>query len=149
MGRPGRAALGDEVVVVSASNSWDDVRMADHQLADALSTHLPVLYVDPCSSAVSRARQQGWRAGLQRAQLTSETDRVARLRPNGLPGLTRPAVARVNRRLVARQVQHALRELGARAAVAVDANPLAPTLDLLPAGRHVYWAQDDYVGLAR
>jgi glycosyltransferase involved in cell wall biosynthesis len=150
MSRLDRAWAPDgEVVVVRAANRWDEVRMADHQLASALSDHVPVLYVDPCSSVVTRVRVAGWpAAGSGGGRISQVSEHVVRLSPEGLPGIRRPKILRTNRHLVAVQVRHALRRLGVRATAVLEANLLTPTIDLVPAGRRVYWAQDDFVGMA-
>ncbi|MCA1983049.1 glycosyltransferase [Nocardioides nematodiphilus] len=123
------------MIVLSAANSWDDRRMADAQLALALSRHADVLYVDPPRS-LHRARL-GWvRPGL------------ARLSPEGLPGISRAPVAAANRRLIARQVTRALRRFESSATALVEANLLSPVLGLADLGRTVYWAQDDFVAMA-
>ena len=137
--------------MLSAANAWDDHRMADAQLAAALSAHVPVLYVDPPQSVSSRLRSAGSRSAGSRTagpRLALVAPRVARLTPEGLPGLSRARVATVNSRLIARQVAAALRRLGRRPAAVIEANLLSPVLGLADLGRRVYWAQDDFVAMA-
>ena len=123
------------MIVLSAANSWDERRMADAQLALALSRHTDVLYVDPPRSR-HRARL-GWvRPGL------------ARLSPQGLPGISRAPVAAANGRLIAHQVTRALRRFESRATALIEADLLSPILGLTELGRTVYWAQDDFVAMA-
>ena len=50
-----------EFLVLSAANEWEGIRMADRQLAEQLSKLIPVLYVEPATSIVSRFRERGWR----------------------------------------------------------------------------------------
>jgi len=138
---------GGAIAVVSAANPWDEERMADHQLADALAAHLPVLYVDPCTSVAARVRDRGVRA-VRQTRLTRATDRLVVMRPEGIPGLSHPRVAPTNRRFVAAQIRAALRRLGCHALVVIEANLLTPVIGLVPATRKVYWAQDDFVGMA-
>jgi teichuronic acid biosynthesis glycosyltransferase TuaH len=122
-------------VILSAANSWDERRKADAQLAMALSRHTDVLYVDPPQSR--RPPRLRWvRPGL------------ARLSPEGLPGISRAPVAAANSRLIARQVTRALHRLHERAEAVIEANLLSPVLGLTGLGRTVYWAQDDFVAMA-
>ncbi len=136
------------IVVLAAANRWSEERMADRQLAVALAEHARVLYVDPCSSVVARGRERGLRGALDGQRLTGLEDPVTRLRPEGLPGLSHPRVAAVNRRLLAAQIHRAVRRMGGDLAAVIDANPLTPSLDLVRAPVSIYWAQDDYLGMA-
>lgn len=139
---------GHDIVVIAAANSWDEARMADHQFAAALSAHAPVLYVDPASSALGRARDDGLAAAWRREPIASVEDQVIRLSPEGLPGGSRPGIAWLNRALVARQIRSALRTTGGSVRVFVEANMLSPTMGRVPATTSVYWAQDDFVAMA-
>ena len=133
------------VVVLSAANAWDEHRMADAQLAAALSAHTDVLYVDPPHSVAGRLRAgAAWRA----PRLTQVAPRVVRLSPEVLPGLSRAAVAAANSHLIGSQVAGALRRLSARPVALIEANLLSPVLGLRNLGRTVYWAQDDFVAMA-
>ncbi|GAB3772267.1 hypothetical protein FB382_002929 [Nocardioides ginsengisegetis] len=138
---------GQDVVVLAAANSWDEARMADHQLAVALSAHAPVLYVDPAASVLARARVHGLRGARLDERVRQVADRVLRLSPEGLPAGSRPGVADLNRAVVAHQVRRTLRHTGGTVQAYLDANVLAPTMDRVPARTRVYWAQDDFVGM--
>lgn len=144
--------LGDwpdgDLVVVTGANGWDKDRMADHQLAAALAELVPVLFVDMPSSALGRLRTGGWRGVLGGPRLVRVAPRVARLTPEGLPGVSRPWISRINRHLVAAQVRRAARRLGGHVRAHVEANQLTPTMGLLGADTDVYWAQDDFVAMA-
>ena len=137
----------DDVVVIAAANGWDQRRMADRQLAEALARHAPVLYVEPPASVISR-RRHGHGATGRRDPVTVVHDRLVRLSPEGLPGLSRPGLARLNRSVVARQVRSTLARAGGRVHAHVEANMLSPTMALVPARTKVFWAQDDFVGMA-
>jgi teichuronic acid biosynthesis glycosyltransferase TuaH len=139
---------GREVVVVDAANGWDVERMADRQLASALAAHAPIVYVDPSTSFVGRVRHERSLAATFRRRTVHVSDDVVRLSPEALPGATRPRVARLNRRFVAWQVRRLLRALGVSVGVLVEANLMAPLVGLVPAARTIYWAQDDFVGMA-
>lgn len=137
-----------QTVVIAAANRWDGIRMADRQLAERLNRHAPILYVDPPQSAVSRVRENG-RAGLARKPwLQHLGPGLARLSPEALPGFARPAVAGANTRAIAAQVRWAVRRLGGTIHTTIEANVLMPVMGRCGEQQRVYWAQDDFVGLA-
>lgn len=148
MTAPSLAGLwaGQDLVLVAAANSWDEARMADRQLAVALSAHAPVLYVDPARSVVARARLHGL-AGLRGGRVRQVADRVVRLSPEGLPAGSRAGVAGLNRLVVAHQIRRVLRTTGGTVRAFLEANVQAPTMDRIPAASRVYWAQDDFVAM--
>lgn len=137
-----------ETVVVSAANPWDGIPMADQQLAAALARRVPVLYIDPPESAVTRVRKAGMGAALRRERLEYLGPRFARLTPEGLPGLSRPGVAPANARLAVLQVRSALRRLAARPAACLEGNVMVPLMGHLGERVKAYWAQDDVEGMA-
>src|SRR4029077_106838 len=65
-----------------------------------------------------------------------------------LPGMERPGMAAVTSALTARAIRHSARELGARRIALIDTSPLAPVMGRCGESLRVYWAQDDYAGLA-
>jgi len=142
------ASAFENTVVIAAANSWDGVRMADRQLAEALSAHVPVLYVDPPMSVMTRRRQPAAAAVAAAGRLRVLRPGLARLVPEALPGLTRKGVAAVNVRLLAAQIRRAVMALGGSLDVVIDARVLAPIIGRCGERLSVYWAQDDFVGLA-
>ncbi|QAY61962.1 glycosyltransferase [Xylanimonas allomyrinae] len=132
-------ALGDEVLVVMAANHWTDARMADHQLAAAISEFGRVLYVDP--PVVPRP-------GHGPRRFLEQHGNVHVLRPYRPPFLNSRANEGLGRRLLAAQVRWALRALTARSAVLLEGNVLLPVTGLVGDAPTVYWAQDDWQGLA-
>ncbi|WP_171041326.1 glycosyltransferase [Sinomonas susongensis] len=135
--------------MINAANRWDDMWMADQQLAVGLSRLAPVLYVDPVQSLATRVRQGGWKSAVRRApRLTVLGRRLARLEPEGLPGLARRGVAEVNARLAALQVRDALGRLGGSARASIEANVLTPVSGRIGESTKVYWAQDDFEAMA-
>jgi teichuronic acid biosynthesis glycosyltransferase TuaH len=135
-------------VVIAAANGWDGVRMADRQLAEQLSRHVPVLYVDPPQSVVSRYREHGRGGIMDKTWLRRIGPRLARLTPEALPGLARPAVAAINTAAIARQVRWAVSRLGGTIHSTIEANVLLPIMGRCGERQSVYWAQDDFVGMA-
>ncbi|MGO4383802.1 glycosyltransferase [Specibacter sp. RAF43] len=137
-----------QTVVIAAANSWDGVRMADRQLAERLSRHAPVLYVDPPQSVVSRFRERGLGGLARKPWLRRIGPGLARLSPEALPGFARPAVATTNARAIAAQVRWAVGRLGGTIHSTIEANVLMPVMGRCGEQQRVYWAQDDFVGLA-
>lgn len=144
-----RLAAGGGVVVITGANALDNQRMADAQLASALSELTPILYVDPAWSLLGRLRKEGFRRGLRRqSRLARVNPRLFRLTPEALPGSSRPLIAKLNRVVVAIQIRATLRRLKTECLAHVEANTVSPTLGLVPTKSLVYWAQDDFVGMA-
>jgi teichuronic acid biosynthesis glycosyltransferase TuaH len=111
-GAPGPA--GDRLVVIVSGKPWDGVRGADRQLAEQLVRYARVLWVDP---PVSPATPAHFRPGAGRAllpRLRPVADRIHRLSPVALPGLTRPGIRATTWPLVRGQLRWALRRLGRR-----------------------------------
>lgn len=135
-------------VAVVAANGWDGLRMADRQLADALADLVPVLYVDPPTSVATRRRKPELAAAARAGRLRIMRPGFARLVPEALPGLTRPGVAELNSRFLALQIRRTVARLGGSLHAVIDARVLSPVLGRCGEKISVYWAQDDFVGLA-
>ncbi len=110
--------------------------MADHQLARALSVFAPVLYVDP--PAIRRPRVAG----------AEGPAGVRVLQPMRLPLLRNRWTAFLTRFLVAAQIRRQLRIVGVQRTLLIEANVTSPVVGILGEARSVYWAQDDWQGLA-
>ncbi len=135
-------------VVICAANNWDGVRFHDRQLAERLTEWAPVLYVDPPVSVLTRYRRPELAESLRGPKLRRISPRLARLTPVVLPGPSRPGVAPLNSRLMARAVRRAVRELGGDIAAVVESSVLTPIMGLCGERMKVFWAQDDFVGSA-
>jgi len=107
-----------------------------------------VLYVDPASSVVSRRRHPELRDAYAEPKLRTIAPNLTRLSPSALPGMERPGMAAVTSALTARAIRHSVRQLGARRMALIDTSPLAPVMGRCGESLRVYWAQDDYAGLA-
>ena len=138
----------DAIIVLRAANNYSGPRFADQQLAEALATMHPVLYVDPASSVVSRRRHPELRDAYAEPKLRPIAPNLTRLSPSALPGMERPGMAAVTSALTARAIRHSVRQLGARRMALIDTSPLAPVMGRCGESLSVYWAQDDYAGLA-
>jgi glycosyltransferase involved in cell wall biosynthesis len=139
----------DGLIVLCAVNSYDGFRMADWHLAEQLSKQAPVLYVDPPRSALAPWRRR------QAATPAAGGPRLRVLRP-GLARLSttvQPFPARrgsvgLTSALVRGYLRRATARLGGRAAVVISGWPAFPVFGSCGEQVRVYWAKDDFVGLA-
>jgi len=115
-------------LVLSAANPWEGIRMADRQLAEQLSRLIPVLYVEPATSIVSRLRNGGWRGIRTRGRLHRVSPGLARLTPEGLPGLSWRGVRSINSKIVSLQVRRATRRLKGTVRMTLEAHILSPLM---------------------
>lgn len=122
--------------------------MADRQLAEQLSRLIPVVYVEPATSIVSRFRSQRWRKISARNRLRQAGPGLVRLMPEGLPGLSWRGIRWVNRWIVSWQVKRAVHKLKGSVRITLEANILTPLMGRCGETTKVYWAQDDFVGMA-
>ena len=135
----------ERVVVFVAGTSWDGVPGSDRRLATALCRHTPVLWVDPPVSAATPARYRHGQPRRLTPVLRRVDQRLTRLTPVGLPGLSRPGARAVTWWLVRAQIRRALRRLGVRPC-AVLAASLDDVLGRWGADvRDVLYGTDDYV----
>lgn len=119
--------------------AWDTVRSSERSLAEAISEHQPVLWVDPPASVV-RARRQG----LPSRSIVEEVGpRTLRLRPVTVPGVYRPGLSHVATRQCQRAIRRTLRSLNARADAVVVAG-FIDLLDSVPGAVKVLYATDDW-----
>ena len=143
-----RKAEFEGTVVIMAANPWDGLRMADRQLAESLCRHAPVLYVDPPVSAMTFLRDPARAQALRGSRLRRLAPGLARLIPQAAPGLSRRGIAPLNARLIAAQARHSVRRLGGTIHSVVDADVLLSIMGRCGEQVSLYWAQDDFVGLA-
>lgn len=143
-----RSRSFDDAVVVAASNNWDGVRFHDRQLAESLSRHAPVLYVDPPASPLARYRRPELAATMRGPRLRRVSSRLARLTPHVPPGPERTLLAPVTVRLVAAQVRRAIDRLEGSIHAVVESSVLVPIMGRCAEHVSAYWAQDDFVGSA-
>jgi teichuronic acid biosynthesis glycosyltransferase TuaH len=116
--------------------------MTDQQLAEHLSRHAPVLYVDPpISPLVQRLRGRG---AAPAPRLRVIHPRLAVLTPTALPARTRPVIRSTTPAALRWAVRRAVAELGGTVAAVVVAH-LDPVLTMLPGARRVLFASDDFV----
>lgn len=137
------------LIVLHAANNYSGPRFADQQLAESLAQFHPVLYVDPATSIVSRRRHPELRSSYAEPRLRPIAPNLTRLSPTALPGMERPGMAVVTRALTARAIRRALRRLDVQRTALIETSPLGSVMGSCGESLHVYWAQDDYVGLAQ
>jgi teichuronic acid biosynthesis glycosyltransferase TuaH len=110
-----------KLVVVAAGVNWDGVKGSERQLAEAMTEHADVLWVDPPVSPVTPARYRGIGAGGRsvrslasalKPRLYAVPPDLRRLTPVGPPGWTRPVLRSLTWPLVRAQIHWALRRLG-------------------------------------
>lgn len=135
------------LVVLASGANWDGVRGSERALADALTAHADVLWVDPpVSPATPRRYRRFASAGpAWRPVLTREAPGLHRLTPVVLPGLTRPGIRATTWPLVRRHIRWALARLDRRPAAVVSAS-LDDVLSGWPADvTTVLYGTDDWV----
>lgn len=147
-GGPAGKDVWDGLVVLCAANNWDGVKLADQHMAEQLSRHVPVLYVDPPMSHLTPRHQPELAGALHGPRLRTLGPGLARLTPLMTPKGQHRLLAPVTTRLLAAQVRHAVRRLGATVRAMVVTNPSWLSLGVCDEELSIFWAQDDFVGLA-
>ena len=132
-------------LVWMAAVSWDGIRGTDRHLATAMTQRARILWVDPPISPVTPARRRYSTGRSFRPLLSVVDDRVTRLTPVALPGLSRAGVRATTAALVRSQVRWALQRLDIRP-FAVVATYLEDLLGYWGRGVvNVLYGTDDYV----
>lgn len=137
----GDAALASQdALLYFAGVSWDAVKGTDRHLAEEISRHRPVVWVDPPTSVLRALR------GRQRApRLTQVGPGLLRVHPVSPPGVSRPGLRGVAHALAARAGLAAVGAWGKRLGAVVVSSPLqlAPRVgDAVPVA---YFETDDFV----
>ena len=138
----------DDLIVLCAANGWDTTKVVDQHMAEQLSATVPVLYVDPPISRLSVLRNPELRASLEGPRLRVIAPRLARLTPVVQPFPERRGSVTLTTAILRRQLGRAAASLGGSVRALVSAWPLFPVLGACRERSRVYWAQDDFVGLA-
>jgi len=143
--RPTPGAQWDGLVVLCAGNNWDDGKLADQHLAQHLSGHLPLLYVDPPISHLTPLNHPDLADSVRRPRLRLLTPRLARFTPI-MPPRGETLIPSVAHALVRRSLTRAVARLGGRVNAVVAAAPAWPVFGTCGERLRVFWAQDDYAG---
>lgn len=142
-----RTTLDDDwrgLVVFCAGTSWDGTRGTDRHLVERLVEHVPVLWVDPPVSSLTRLRRPDEGAGLRSPRLRVVAPDLVRLTPLAPPGVSRPGLRELARLATRRAMAAAVARLGGD----VDAVVVASLRGLLGAcgeRLRVLYATDDLV----
>lgn len=134
----------DGLVVLAAGVSWDDPWMSEKQLALALCERVPVLYVDPPVSVLTRLRKRSLRGTRLTSSVRFVLPNLARVTPVTVPGVSRPVLRLVAAAMTRRAIRRAVRELGTRVDTLVAAS-FDDVLDAVPCRLRVVWGTDDWV----
>jgi teichuronic acid biosynthesis glycosyltransferase TuaH len=136
----------DGHVLWLAGVSWDGIPGADRQMVTCLKRHARVFYVDPPISPATRARSRNGSRRIVRPRLQVIDERLTRLTPVVLPGLSRPVVRATTAPILRSQVKAALARQGIRPPVVVSTS-LEDMLGYWGDGvLNVLYGTDNYVG---
>jgi len=136
------------LIVLCAANNMDDVKLADRHMAERLTAHAPVLYVDPPMSHLTRLKNPAAAASTQRPHLRVVAPRLARYTPIVAPKPFHPAMTALTSRIVRHQLRGAVRRLGGSVQAVISTWLFFDVYGICGERRRVYWWQDDPVGAA-
>jgi len=143
-----RSAAWDGLVVLCAPNNWDDVKLHDRHLAERLTEHAPVLFVDPPMSHLTRFNNPAIAESTRRPHLRMVAPRIARYTPVVAPKPSHPAMIEFTSRVVRHQLRGAVRRLGGRVHAVIATWLFVDVYGVCGEQRRVYWWTDDPVGAA-
>jgi teichuronic acid biosynthesis glycosyltransferase TuaH len=133
------------VVVIVAGTSWDGIWFPERHIAHHLSQHIPVLWVDPPVSWLTRRnRAPGSARPSVRASLTLVAPSIARLSPVTVPGLSRPVLRSVSAWQYRRAIKRWVRKLNVGTQAMIVAS-LSEVFDAVPVTRKILYGTDDFV----
>jgi teichuronic acid biosynthesis glycosyltransferase TuaH len=125
--------------------SWDGHPGSDRLMGSAMTRYGNILWVDPPVSPLALVRRRSGEARTVKPVISVISDRIIRLTPVALPGLTRPLVRLTTAILLRAQIRWALRRTGIRP-FAVVASHLENVLYGWDNGVvRVLYGTDDYV----
>lgn len=134
----------NDLIVLAAGVSWDDPWMSEKQLALALSTRAPVLYVDPPVSILTPLRRPHVRLTSLRPSVQFLLPGLARVTPITVPGVSRPVLRDIAAAMTRSAIRRAVRKLGGRVDTVIAAS-FDDVLDSCPSRQRVLWGTDDWV----
>lgn len=136
-------------VVICAANNWDEVKLADRHMAERLTAHAPVLYVDPPISHLTRFNAPEVAPSLKRPRLRRIAPGLTRYTPLVPPKPMTPAMLPLTNRIARRQLRRALHRSGAERAQAVISTWLfVDAYGVCGERVRAYWWRDDPVAAA-
>jgi teichuronic acid biosynthesis glycosyltransferase TuaH len=135
----------DRQVIWISGQSWDRYAGTHRNMATAMAEYARILWVDPPVSPATTAEHRHGATRTIRPVLVKATERITRLTPVALPGLSRAGVRVTTPVLVRAQVRWAARRLNMRPSAVV----MAYLGDLLggwgEGAVNVLYGTDDYV----
>ncbi len=132
------------LVVLCAANNWDGIKLADQHIAEHLSHHAPVLYVDPPMSHLTPRNHPELRAALERPRLRLLAPRLARLTPVVPPKGRHHLLVPFTDPLLRHLLRRVTRVLGAVPRAVIVTQPSWPAFGAAGEEISVFWAQDDF-----
>jgi teichuronic acid biosynthesis glycosyltransferase TuaH len=134
----------DGLVVVASGMSWDDTWLSEKHLALALSRHVPVLFVDPAVSHLSRLKKPALRESMKGPRLRKIQHNLARVTPVTVPGVGRPVLRDMAAWATRRAIARAVRQLDGTVTALVVAS-LDDVLGACDADVTVMYGTDDWI----
>lgn len=138
----------DGLVVLCAANNWDEVKLADRHMAERLTAHAPVLYVDPPISHLTRLNAPLVAPSLRRPRLRTIAPRIARYTPVVPPKPMAPPLLPLTSRIARRGIAKAVRRLGGSVEAVISTWMFVDAYGFLGERRRAYWWRDDPVAAA-
>ena len=131
------------LVVLCSGTSWDGARLSDRHLAERLTAHAPVLFVDPPISWATPLVRPELRESAFATGLSLVGDRLARLTPLAPPGVTRPGLRRLALHATRAAMRRATQTLGGDVR-AVIVGSLEDLFGACKEDLSVLWGTDDF-----
>lgn len=133
----------EELVVIASGTSWDGIRLSEKHLALHLADRVPVLFVDPPVSPLSRLRNPAAAVAAGEPSLRLVAPNIARLTPRTVPGVSRPVLRDVAAWATRRAIRGAVGTIGARVRALVVGS-LDDVLHACDADLRVLYGTDDW-----
>jgi len=136
------AEYPDRMVVYVPGVDWDAIPGSDRRLAEALSKHCRVVWLDPPRSVLEVRR-----TGRPVSEVSEPYPNIVRLSVTAPPGVTRIGIRRIATWQLGRTLARYLDSHPAASSVALVAATTEPVLSALrrPNWKSIYFATDDFV----
>jgi len=142
------ASEWDGLVAICAANNWDEVKLADRHMAEHLAARVPVLYVDPPISHLTRFNAPLVAPSLKRPRLRLLAPGLARYTPLVPPKPMEPPLLPLTGRIVRRELRGVLRRLGGSVDAVLSTWMFVDAYGFLGERVRAYWWRDDPVAAA-
>lgn len=131
------------LIVICSGTSWDGARLSDRHLAERLTTFAPVLFVDPPISVLTPLRRPDLTASAFTPGLSRLDNRLARLTPSTVPGVSRPGLRRLAFKTTRAWLRWAAGRLGGDVE-AVIVGSLDDMFGVCGERQRLLWGTDDF-----